>query len=423
MDGFFELERESDSMIFCKTFENNTVEPHFHSNIECVYVLDGEIEATVNDETKMLVKGSVYVANSYEMHGYRTPNASKILALVIPLDIVNDYNIVMQAMRLREHFLPPCACGEEIKLIMSKLAAFDNTHDSLIAKGYSYEILGLLTERLGLADRVLKSDTMGPMRHVLLYLEHNFIRDLTLEDLAKKLGYNRSYLSRVFNSSLHCGFKQYVNSRRARYAACLIRSTNESLAEIAYQSGFSCSRTFDRAFQQRYHLTPTRYRMDFQMQKDCIAAAPEMDVGLSSFIDFRSRAVLFEQQAVSAKHETGRNEADGRLCQCLFDKPDRYCVYGVPIPMLDTGEYFACLVMKTDNTTADNRPIVRIEIWDRISEKFLLRQDVTRKQFSRAGTYQPFAYAFAQKAAQNLELRVFWYGSAYTKICTLGVVA
>lgn len=424
MDGYFELERDGDNMIFCKSLLDNAIEPHFHSNIEIVCVLDGEIEATINGIKKTLPKGSISVANSYDVHGYSTPGRSNILVLIIPVDIVNGFNVVMQAKTFRENFLPECDCSNEIKAAMSKMIPYDNTHDSLIAKGYSYEILGLLAERLGLADRKIRFDSMELMRNILLYLEHNFIRDLTLESLAKKYGYNRSYLSRVFNSCLRCGFNHYINIRRARYAAYLIRSTSASLTEISYQSGFNNTRRFNRSFLMCYNLTPMEYRSNFRENKIHTDISPPMDVSMEAFPDFTgNRSIVYEQPASAALHDTGRPETDGWLCQCGFDRANAGMLFGISDSALPPGEYQACFLMKTDDITADNNRIVRMEARDGDTGKALESKEITRKQFESVGSYQPFILDFTQSAGRKTEFSVFWYGTAYTKICTFCILA
>lgn len=73
--------------------------------------------------------------------------------------------------------------------------------------------------------------------------------DITSEGLAKKIGTNRTYLSRFFNSR-GISFSQYVNSMRIRHAVALIESSPEKpvISRIAEECGYRQMNSFRTAF-------------------------------------------------------------------------------------------------------------------------------------------------------------------------------
>ncbi|HHW45287.1 MAG TPA: AraC family transcriptional regulator [Clostridiales bacterium] len=266
MKAFFELSRENDKLLYCKENENDNCNPHFHANIEVNFVLKGEMEASINGNTQVITEGCVSVADSYDTHYYQTPKNSKSLLLVIPADI--SLNILPKDTTFASPFMNACPRSKTIADAIYKLLEFNGSKDSMIAKGYIYVVIGCLIEQIGLKSRNLGSNSADLIRNILIYLEKNYLNDLTVKDLATHFGYHKDYLSRLINSKLGCGFNYYLNFLRARHAAALIRETNQSLTEISYQSGFQSFRTFNRAFQSFYEVTPYEYKRQCRPHSD-----------------------------------------------------------------------------------------------------------------------------------------------------------
>jgi AraC-like DNA-binding protein len=258
--------RDEDSDFTFMYSINDNYDSHFHSNLEIVYVLEGEIEVGVNNFTALLTSGCVSIANSYDVHRYRTPSHSKSITLIIPTDMINSFLVLSQSLTFKTPFMMKGCRSQAILDTIFKLEEFNTINNSIIVKGYLYVILGLLVEQLGLEQRSKSSVSIGPIREILFYLEKNYLNDINISNLAKRFGYNKDYLSRLFNSTLGCGFMRYINVLRARHAAQLIRNTNINISDIAYQSGFNNLRTFDRAFKYLYKVTPLTYKKNLLTQ-------------------------------------------------------------------------------------------------------------------------------------------------------------
>lgn len=238
--------------------------PHFHSNIEIVYVIDGEIEITINGNSRLLSKGCVSVANSYDIHAYNTPSDSKTLILIVPIDTVHSFNAKIHGKTFASPFLVPGDSSNEIHHALQYILRHKNS-EWLEVKGYLYVILGILIRELCLKSSA-KTNNSNLAREILMYLEHNYLNKITISSLAKHFGYNKDYLSRFFNSYLGYGFNKYLNVLRSRHAVQMIKQTNDSLTQIAYQSGFENYRTFNRAFTSVYNMTPSQFRASYREQ-------------------------------------------------------------------------------------------------------------------------------------------------------------
>ena len=252
MEAFFELARDENKRFCTYDADNNNCLPHFHSNIEIAYVKEGSLWATVSGNTRLLKKGELSVSAGFEIHNYRTDGSSKIQLIIIPVSMVGEFSALARNCVFASAFLGKCKRSKEIEYIAGKLLEYDGCEDSLILKGYLYTLLGYLVEELGLKEYRKSEADIGPVRDILMYVEEHFPEDISEQKTAAFFGYNKYYFSRLFNGTLGCGFLHYVNTIRARHAASLLRSTDMSIGEVCYASGFNNMRTFARAFRATY---------------------------------------------------------------------------------------------------------------------------------------------------------------------------
>ena len=95
---------------------------------------------------------------------------------------------------------------------------------------------------------------------VLGFIEKNFSNEITLDDIARSVGVNPSYLSRTFSDKIGYPITKYINEIRVDYAKSLLLSTDTPITDIAFSSGFKSIRTFNRVFMEHTGTTPKEYR-------------------------------------------------------------------------------------------------------------------------------------------------------------------
>ena len=83
---------------------------------------------------------------------------------------------------------------------------------------------------------------------------------LTLEQMARDLGYNYTYLSAYFNQRLHTGFQDFVNQYRVSHAAMLLQGSSIPVTQVAEQCGFGTIRSFNRVFLKSLGMSPSAFR-------------------------------------------------------------------------------------------------------------------------------------------------------------------
>lgn len=134
-------------------------------------------------------------------------------------------------------------------------------------------------------------------------------------------------------------------------------------------------------------------------------------------ITLRETSSRWEGEGPQLSHKTGRLETDGWLCQTGIDAPNDHMIYGPYDTSIPAGPNMAEFRMKIDNNTANNDPVVDIDVRNATTGQVLASQTITRQQFPIASDYTSFTLPFTMPADnQSIELRVFWRGTAYTKV-------
>ena len=117
--------------------------------------------------------------------------------------------------------------------------------------------------------RELSVDTTGAttqadqkfLANLTAIVEANITKtDLSVEDVARSLGVSRMQLYRKVKAVLNTGVTDFIQGIRLTKARELLLDDTLTIAEIAYELGFSSPSYFTASFRTRYQLTPSKFR-------------------------------------------------------------------------------------------------------------------------------------------------------------------
>ncbi|MDH6389650.1 AraC-like DNA-binding protein [Parabacteroides sp. PFB2-12] len=96
-----------------------------------------------------------------------------------------------------------------------------------------------------------------PLFNQIIDEEQVFLQNnLHLDDVARVMRTNRTYISRLINEEFQCNFSDFINMKRIEYAQELMRTNPDmSQEQIAIQSGFSHPSSFSRTFKRQTGVT------------------------------------------------------------------------------------------------------------------------------------------------------------------------
>ena len=92
------------------------------------------------------------------------------------------------------------------------------------------------------------------------YIHANYMRRLSVGDVARRFYLSPSSFSRFFRRTLGTGFNNYLNCYRVEKARGMLTETNLSVAEIAFLCGFGSISQFNRTFRDVVDCSPGEWR-------------------------------------------------------------------------------------------------------------------------------------------------------------------
>lgn len=98
------------------------------------------------------------------------------------------------------------------------------------------------------------------LEKVIFYVHNHYREKITLTKLSKITGCSPQYIGQLFKKTAWCSFSRYLMRYRVNKAQDLLKNTELSLTEIAYETGFFDSAHFTKSFSSVTGLTPLAYR-------------------------------------------------------------------------------------------------------------------------------------------------------------------
>ncbi|MFM7078889.1 MAG: helix-turn-helix transcriptional regulator [Bacteroidota bacterium] len=104
-------------------------------------------------------------------------------------------------------------------------------------------------------EQVAKLDYLLDQRlvNIIEYIQNNLAGDLSNQKIADLAFVSRDYIGQFFKSLTNNNLQDYIENRRLEQAHFLLRSTNESVQEIARKVGFKDPAYFSRRFRLKYN--------------------------------------------------------------------------------------------------------------------------------------------------------------------------
>ncbi len=105
------------------------------------------------------------------------------------------------------------------------------------------------------------------IQEAVTFMENNYAREITVEELAGICKLNRSYFSKLFKDNMGCPPQEFLIRLRMAKAAERMQVTSDSIGDVAVMCGYPNQLHFSRAFKKRYGLSPREWRAQNQIQK------------------------------------------------------------------------------------------------------------------------------------------------------------
>ncbi len=228
--------------------------PHFHTNLEVLFVLEGAVLVTVNGVAVMPHAGQAVMVLPNQIHSFVADENSAVWVAVFSEDFVpkfvNDTKGLCGNTPL--FTLTPAVAGLLLENMVEKDCSL------LMKKACLYALCDGYHKSVTWEVRADKSDSL--VGDLLDWLISHYAENVSLKGAAQHFGYEYHYFSHVLSCEYGINFRRLLNQYRVEAAVHLLESTTLPITDIALKSGFQTIRSFNHVFREHMGKTPRDYR-------------------------------------------------------------------------------------------------------------------------------------------------------------------
>ncbi len=244
---------------------------HFHPEFELTYIRAGEGTRLVGDSIGEYGAGNLTLIGPEVPHTYvSTPGAARNSAVVMQFkrDFLGDGFFDIPLFARVSTLLDSARRGVSFTVEEQVIRALEAADPAEKTVG----LLRLLVDLACLEPQILTSDDHTPalnrasaqrIESMVQLMHAEFATDLKLAKIARVAHLTPSSASRLFSKSTGSSITAYLNVVRVNAACRLLRDTDDSIASIAANSGFTNLSNFNRRFREVKRMTPSSYRGSF----------------------------------------------------------------------------------------------------------------------------------------------------------------
>lgn len=224
---------------------------HSHTFYELIFVNKGKCIQLIDDKKIILNQGDLCILSPQIKHAIM-PSTEKdvIIKIVIPVDIYNHINANV-------HFDEPITIinnvSTETEYLLFKILKESFASDDYVNATIENYLALLFVELV----RSKNIDSIF-LEKITQYIYAN-MEDATLDNLAKSLGYNKSYLSRIINQKTNKSFSELLTEIRMQKASQMMFD-NIRIDDIAQAVGYKNTSGFYKQFNKYYGMTPNKFK-------------------------------------------------------------------------------------------------------------------------------------------------------------------
>lgn len=246
-----------------------------HDFWELVYIDKGESLITAENQDILLHQGSIIFHKPNEWHNMSTGNFIANVAIV-------TFDCNSAAMSFFEDKI--LKVGQYQKTIISKIISeYTNAFSSPLNDLYTMQLIKKPSQPIG-AEQLIKmyicellisflrdslpdgqlplisiNNSTANLNLLINYMQDNISRGISMEELVKYSGLNRTSITNIFKKSFNMSAIEYFISMKIDMAKKYLREHNHNVTQISEILGYSNVHYFSRQFKKITGMSPIEY--------------------------------------------------------------------------------------------------------------------------------------------------------------------
>jgi AraC family transcriptional regulator len=230
------------------------LQSHTHGFAFITYMVRGEFKETIGSKTSECKQGSLRFLPSEEAHSNQIQQSASCLQIQIPNGTLK---------RAMDSGLRTDVGGEITSPVAAVLGArvyfeFSNA-DSFTPLSLECLILDALAQHSKFSTNARRY-VPSWLKRVRECLESIEAIDFSLDQIAAIAGVHPVHLCREFHRYYGCTTGEFTRQIRVRHACDLLQRSEQTLAEVALESGFSDQSHLCTIFRRYFGTSPAKYR-------------------------------------------------------------------------------------------------------------------------------------------------------------------
>ena len=233
---------------------------HWHDSIELLYFKEGEADIKCDDNAFHVKAGDLAVVNINQLH---TVNPASEFCLyhcfIIPQELFDNRDINIYTAS----FSNLVSGDDELSCLFDRVTEefkLNKASSKLAIKGQLYNIFAHLLryhKDEGSQTKPHRKKILGIIKSSLLYMENNFQKSVSLDEICQKEGLSKYYFCRMFKEAVGQSPIEYLNLLRINKAAELLKSGSYNVSEAAEMCGFNNINYFSKVFKKYKNTLPS----------------------------------------------------------------------------------------------------------------------------------------------------------------------
>ena len=223
-----------------------------------MYIQKGELNLEINGHEYHVDSNNFILLDCYERHAYSTSKGWECLWCHFDgITARNYYGIITSHLGDVFTMSDPYSVLTKLSSIYNIFHTGAVVREPLLSK-YLNDIMTEFMLYLPAKNKVQNYSSTA--EKAITYINEHFAEDISVSDLAEKVGLSHYYFIRAFKRETGFTPHEYVLNTRIAAAQYLLKNSNLKVKDICYQTGFSDESIFCSAFKNRLGMTPTQYR-------------------------------------------------------------------------------------------------------------------------------------------------------------------
>ena len=238
---------------------------HLHQFSEIVIVNRGSINVTVDGRVETAKENDIIVISPFQVHSFKTDIFCDIKLCLFSNDFISDFVPPDKIYVLGEKsvFTPSDELSAFIKNKIpdtGEVAVLFNSSEDRNFRSTKAALYAIFEEYTKTTTPSKTDSRANVISLILMWIKEHYRENITLDDVASALGYTNGYISHCLGSIGNMNFRTILNSFRIEHSKELLHRSQGKIIDIALECGFSCERSFHRAFLSIMGITPGEYR-------------------------------------------------------------------------------------------------------------------------------------------------------------------